>query len=125
MYFSDMTRTLKVGQTRLLENRVFEFVKNLQSELIDQIYNGISAGEIQDIVEKEYKKNGYKVMHPTGHGVGLEIHEPPYIGLNSKEVISENVVFTIEPGVYLPKKFGVRFEDTILMKKNRCEILTR
>ena len=66
---------------------------------------------------KDLGKYSKYFNHGLGHGVGIEIHELPNLTLNSKDKIMENTVFTIEPGIYLPKKFGIRIEDTVLMKK--------
>lgn len=63
-------------------------------------------------------------MH-FGHGVGLELHEKPYVTSKNTELIKENMIFTIEPGIYLPEEFGIRIEDTILVTKNGIEILTK
>jgi len=66
---------------------------------------------------------GKYFVHSTGHGVGLDIHEMPYISSKSKTVIEDSMVFTIEPGIYIPDKFGIRIEDMVVMKKGRAKIL--
>jgi len=63
--------------------------------------------------------------HATGHGVGLEIHELPKISINSQDKIIKDQVFTVEPGIYIPKKYGLRIEDTILIEENGAKILTQ
>ena len=65
-----------------------------------------------------------RFIHGLGHGVGIEIHEPPKISKIGKEMIQENMVITIEPGIYLPGRFGVRIEDTLLVKKDGVRRLT-
>ena len=123
-YHSDMTRTIPIGTLNKAEQKVFEFVKNLELEAIDEVEVGVKASDIHKFVEDKIKSNGYTFYHPTGHGVGLDIHELPNLSKDSETMLEEGMVFTIEPGIYVPKKFGVRFEDTMLLGKNGCEILT-
>jgi len=124
-YYSDMTRTIPVGEPNPLAADILEFVKNLQEQAIDMIHPGIKAGDVHDFVSKEIEDKGYKFYHSTGHGIGLEVHELPNIGPKSEDALQEGMVFTIEPGIYIPGKFGVRFEDTLSLKKNKVETLTR
>ncbi len=123
-YYSDMTRTIPVGKPDPLAEEILQFTENLEAEAIDRIHPGITAGEIHDFVNRKIEDRGYKLYHSTGHGVGLDIHELPNIGPKSEDVLQEGMVFTIEPGVYVPKKFGVRFEDMLLLGRNKVEILT-
>ena len=62
-------------------------------------------------------------MHSTGHGVGLDIHEFPNINSKNELIIEDNMVFTVEPGIYIPNEFGVRIEDTVYIKNGKAEIL--
>ncbi|HHQ45074.1 MAG TPA: aminopeptidase P family protein [Candidatus Altiarchaeales archaeon] len=123
-YFSDMTRTIPVGRIDGRLSGLMEFVENVELSAVDLIRPGVPVVDVHDFVVGELKKKGFKMHHASGHGVGLEIHEAPYIGPGSKEVFTEGMVFTIEPGVYLPGKYGVRFEDTVLLKK-KPKLLTR
>ena len=75
----------------------------------------------RDIIEKA--GFGKYFIHSTGHGVGLDIHEFPNINSKSDVIIEDNMVFTIEPGIYLPDEFGVRIEDTIVMQNGKAVIL--
>lgn len=124
-YYSDMTRTLRVGEESSLAKDLLEYVDNLRAEAIDRLSVGMKAADIHSFVEGEIEKKGYKFYHSTGHGVGLNIHELPNLGRDSEDVLEENMVFTIEPGIYIPGKFGVRFEDEVLLNKGGVEILTR
>jgi len=124
-YYSDMTRTIPVGEPNPLAADILEFIENLQAEAMDRIHSGIKSGDIHDFVSKEIENKGYKFYHSTGHGIGLDIHELPNIGPKSENVLEPGMVFTIEPGIYIPGRFGVRFEDTLSLKKNKIEILTR
>jgi Xaa-Pro aminopeptidase len=124
-YHSDMTRTFKIGRVNGKKKDLLEFVDNLKNEAIDMLRPGIKAADVHSFIESEIEKKGYKFYHSSGHGVGLNIHELPNIGKDSKDTLKENMVFTIEPGIYIPNELGVRFEDTVLLKKNKAEVLTR
>ena len=69
------------------------------------------------MLENDFKLNGYDLIHSIGHGVGLEIHEPPYISSRSDTLLKENMVVTDEPGIYIPGRFGIRIEDTVQITK--------
>ncbi|MEA1925102.1 MAG: Xaa-Pro peptidase family protein [Candidatus Altiarchaeota archaeon] len=124
-YFSDMTRTITVGSAGREEREVSEFILNLELEAIDRLEIGMPVRDIHDFVEEEIKKKGYSFYHSTGHGVGLEVHEKPSVSSDSSDVVREGMVFTIEPGIYIPKRFGVRFEDMVYVGKKNIEVLTR
>jgi Xaa-Pro aminopeptidase len=83
------------------------------------------ANEIDKIGRDIITKAGFGkyFVHSTGHGVGLDIHEMPYISSNSKTTIEDGMVFTIEPGIYIPNKFGIRIEDMVAMVGGRAIIL--
>jgi len=121
-YFSDITRTFPVNANNE-ELKVLEFVRNLELELIDNVHAGMKASEIHELAEEKIKKYGFKFFHSIGHGVGLDVHELPILNKKSTEIIQENMVFTIEPGIYKANQYGIRFEDTVLIKNNKCEIL--
>jgi len=126
-YYSDMTRTFLLGNIKKKSLRdMIDSVKNLELEVIDMIYPGISAKEVHEFVQRGIEKiSGRQFYHSTGHGVGLEIHERPNLGPDSNDILDEGMVFTVEPGVYIPRKFGIRFEDTVLLTRNKCRILTK
>ena len=85
----------------------------------------MKACEIDKIARDIIAENGFAqyFVHSTGHGVGLDIHELPVISARSETVIEESMVFTVEPGIYLPDDFGVRIEDMVVMKNGRAEVL--
>ena len=124
-YYSDMTRTISVGSIDPKTRDLVEYVDNLRGKAIDMLEPGIIAGDVHAFIEQDMDRKGYKFYHSTGHGVGLNVHENPGIGRDSKEILAENMVFTIEPGIYIPGKCGVRFEDTMLLKKRGAEIITK
>jgi len=80
---------------------------------------------LSKMVENDFKFNGYDLIHSLGHGVGMEIHEAPYISGKFDTQLKENMVVTDEPGIYIPGKFGVRIEDTIQITKIGCISLTK
>ena len=77
------------------------------------------------MVENDFKLNGYDFVHSLGHGVGLDIHEYPFISTRNDNLLKEKMVVTNEPGIYIPGKFGVRIEDTVLITKTGCINLTK
>ncbi len=107
------------------QQKIYDIVLKAQQTAIQKAKVGIKAKKIDKIAREIIEKAGYGkyFIHSTGHGVGLDIHEYPNISSRSDVIIEENMVFTIEPGIYLPKKFGVRIEDTVVMKNGRAEIL--
>ena len=123
-YCSDITRTIYVGSPSKKEKEIYNFLLNIQKDAINQIKNNKKCSELYDYVNKSLGKYKDNFIHGLGHGVGVEIHELPNLTLNSKDRIRNNMVFTIEPGIYFPTKFGIRIEDTILFK-NKPITLTK
>jgi Xaa-Pro aminopeptidase len=125
-YCSDMTRTISVGHPTLEARRVYQAVREAQQAATDAVQAGRTVGEIDGVARKSLEKNklGKYFSHSTGHGVGLEIHEAPHLAAGQKEVLRPGMVITIEPGVYLAGKFGVRIEDMVVVNERGCEVLT-
>ena len=127
-YHSDTTRTFAVGQPTEEMVNVYETVRKAQQAGLDYVRPGISAFDLdkacRDIIADA--GSGEYFGHSTGHGVGVEIHEHPFAGPKSEETIRENAVVTVEPGIYLPGKFGVRIEDMVLVTpdghRNFCHL---
>lgn len=124
-YSSDMTRIMFIGCILEETKRVYDLVLKEQENIIDQIKEYASIKTMAQMVESDWKLNHYTVMHALGHGVGLETHERPYITARNDTFLKENMVIANEPGIYLPGKYGIRIEDTILVTKNGCEVLTK
>ena len=126
-YCSDMTRTLHVGRPSQEARRVFEAVREAQHAALDAVRPGKTVGEVDAAARKLLQKRGLGkyFTHSTGHGLGLEIHEAPRVAAGQKEILRPGMVITVEPGVYLPGKFGVRIEDTVVVTETSCEILTK
>lgn len=123
-YCSDMTRTIFVGEPTEEMKKVYDLVLTNQKFALEQYKEGASTRQITKMVENNFKLYGYELVHALGHGVGLEIHEPPYIGYRSDTQLRENMVVTDEPGIYLQGKFGVRIEDTVQINKFGSTALT-
>lgn len=126
-YHSDMTRTVWLGDARddTME-AVYAAVKEANDAGIAAVKPGVKAGDVDEVCRAVLRKHGYEefFIHSTGHGVGLEIHEGPWVKRGSKDVLEPGHVITIEPGVYLPGHGGVRIEDMVLVTENGNEVLT-
>ncbi|WP_338600256.1 aminopeptidase P family protein [Sulfolobus tengchongensis] len=122
-YCFDSTRTFVFKNNEA--KKIYEIVLQAQLEAIDAVRDGVTASEIDNIARKVIEKAGYGkyFMHSTGHGVGVEIHESPAISMNSKQVLKENMVITVEPGIYLKGRFGIRIEDTLIVTKGKPIVL--
>ena len=105
--------------------KIYDIVLKAQLNAIEKARIGMKASEIDNLTRSVIKKAGYEkeFVHSTGHGVGLDIHEYPFINSKSDVIIEDNMVFTIEPGIYLPNEFGVRIEDTVAMINGKAVIL--
>ena len=124
-YCSDMTRTFFVGSVPEEVKPIYDLVLKNQIQTIEQMKDGENTRLLTKMVENDFKLNGYDLIHSLGHGVGLEIHEAPYINYKSDLPLKENMVVTNEPGIYIPGKFGVRIEDTVQITKFGCISLTK
>lgn len=125
-YHSDMTRTVCVGEPTEKMRNVYNIVLEAQEKALSAAHAGMTGSELDKISRDIIAENGYGTYfgHSLGHGVGMEIHEFPNASPNSKAVLEENTVITVEPGIYLPGEFGVRIEDFVVLTKNGCENLT-
>jgi Xaa-Pro aminopeptidase len=127
-YFSDMTRTLLIGKGDNFskQKEIYQLVLEANMKAISHVSIGTTSEEIDRSARDVIKKAGYGEYfgHGTGHGVGLQVHESPHITWNRKDIIQENMVFTIEPGIYIPGLGGVRIEDMVVAGKRKAEVLT-
>ena len=124
-YCSDMTRTFFVGEVPEEIKPVYDLVLKNQLQTLETYKDGASTRLLTKMVENDFKLNNFDLIHSLGHGVGLEIHEPPYVSYSSDTQLRENMVITDEPGIYIPGKFGVRIEDTVQITKFGCISLTK
>jgi len=124
-YVSDSTRTFALGKISRKAAEVYEIVKESQRLGLRAVKSNTKCKKIDDVCRNYIKKNNYEkyFIHSTGHGIGLEVHELPNIGPNSKTKLQKNMAITVEPGIYLDKKFGVRIEDSLIVKESSPLIL--
>ncbi len=125
-YCSDMTRTVHMGRARAEERAAYDAVLEAQEAGVAAVRAGAIASEVDEAARCVLRRAGLAewFTHSTGHGVGLEIHEEPRIAIKRMEKLQAGMIVTIEPGIYMPGKFGVRIEDTVLVTRSGCEILT-
>jgi Xaa-Pro aminopeptidase len=124
-YCCDITRSFAVGKPTRLFERAYEAVEQAQAAAIKRIKAGAEIQEVDAAARNVIRKYDLPVYgHGTGHGLGLEIHESPFLKADGKGSLKAGEVLTIEPGVYLPGKLGVRIEDDVLVTETGCEILT-
>jgi len=134
-YCSDRTRTSFMGSEfnfKLKQNfsskkiqKAYDTVLRAHDKAIKKAKSGMRASEIDKIARDVIEKAGFgkEFVHSTGHGVGLDIHEMPYISKTSDTIIEDGMVFTIEPGIYIEDSFGIRIEDMVVMKNGKAVVL--
>lgn len=124
-YTSDMTRTIVVGKPSDKQVEIYNIVKEAQQVGLDNIRAGVNS-KIPDAAVREVVKDYIEYYYPgIGHGIGRDLHEPPFIGKSTNYTIKKNCVITMEPGLYIPDWGGVRIEDSVLVTEDGCERLTK
>lgn len=124
-YCSDMTRTIFLGKATSEQKKIYQTVLEAQKRAMKQLNNGIKASSVDKIARDYIVSQGYPTIpHSLGHGVGLEVHESPRLSPTSNDILKPGMVFSIEPGIYLPNKFGVRIEDLVALEQDGIKILT-
>jgi Xaa-Pro aminopeptidase len=126
-YASDLSRTIVVGQADDRFKKVYDTVLGGQLTALAIIQEGMTGEEVDRLARTVIEEAGYgdAFGHALGHGVGLAAHEAPRLGAGSTETIKNGMVFSIEPGVYLPGWGGVRIEDLVTMENGKIRIMTR
>jgi len=126
-YHCDLSRTVVIGSPSQGQKEIYKVVLEAQELGISLVRPGIVASELDRKVREFITKKGWGEFfgHSLGHGVGLEVHESPAISAKNSKLLLPGMVFTIEPGIYLPGVGGVRIEDMVLVTENGCEVLTR
>jgi len=125
-YYSDITRQVSVGEPSDEYRKIFAIVREAQAEAVEAVKVGVPISEIDKAARESIEKAGYGqyFKHRVGHGLGLEVHEPPSVWGGNPLIMQSGMVFTIEPGIYLPDKFGVRIEDTVVVTHKGADRLT-
>jgi Xaa-Pro aminopeptidase len=125
-YCSDMTRTIHIGPARAAERAAYDAVLEAQQAGVAAVRAGVITGDVDEATRSVLRRAQLDrwFTHSTGHSLGLEIHEEPRLAAKRTEKLKAGMIVTIEPGVYMPGKFGLRIEDTVLVTRFGCEILT-
>lgn len=124
-YWCDMTRTVFYREVSQRQRQVYELVKQANEAAIARVKPGVLLSELDRTAREVIAQGGYGpyFTHRLGHGIGLECHEPPDVSSASQKPLEAGMVFSIEPGIYLPGEFGVRIEDLVLVTEDGCEVL--
>ncbi|MEM8487724.1 MAG: aminopeptidase P family protein [Bacteroidota bacterium] len=124
-YASDMTRTVAIGNPSEKAREVYHVVKTAQQNALDAASSQMTTKTLDSVARGIIEEAGYGSYfnHSLGHGVGLDIHEWPRVSWQVDDPLAENMVITIEPGVYIPGELGVRIEDMVVLKPDGCEVL--
>jgi Xaa-Pro aminopeptidase len=125
-YCSDCSRVLFIGEVKPEYKKIYNIVLKAQKEGIKNTKVGMTCEEVDAISRDIIKAKGYNFKHAVGHGVGKVVHDEPTISpKNTKDKMKNNVVFTIEPGIYIEGKFGIRIEDTCVMQNGVVKTLNK
>jgi len=120
-----MTRTIFVGEVDEEIKNVYNLVLKNQMQTIGEMKEGAICKNIAKMVANDLEINGYTLIHGLGHSLGLEVHEIPNLSSKSEVILKSNMVITDEPGIYIPGRFGIRIEDTVIVGKSTGISLTK
>jgi Xaa-Pro aminopeptidase len=121
-----LTRVFFLGKISSVVRKVYDIVREAQSKAIRKIKPSVGISKIDRAARQYITEKGYGGFfgHNLGHGVGIEVHEEPHISSKAENKLTAGMVFTVEPGIYLPDKFGIRIEDIVLVTQKGCEVLS-
>jgi Xaa-Pro aminopeptidase len=119
-YIADATRTFGLGTISNGMKKVYEVVRESQESGVKAVSEGVTCGDIDHTCRQVIQQSGFNesFVHSTGHGIGLDVHEPPWIRVKNRQKLRNNMSITIEPGIYLQDRFGVRIEDSVVVRRN-------
>ncbi len=125
-YCSDLTRTVAAGAFPSAFREIYEVVFTAQQTAIERVEAGMSGKDAHELAASVIADAGYEnnFGHGLGHGIGLDVHETPYLGRTSEDTLEDGMVFTIEPGIYLPGRGGVRIEDVVVLENGKARVLS-
>jgi Xaa-Pro aminopeptidase len=126
-YIADATRTFALGSATAEMKKVYGIVQESQKAGLDAAKSGMTCGQVDAACRDLIARRGYEKLfiHSAGHGIGLDVHEPPWLRMKNTEELKPNMAVTVEPGIYLENKFGVRIEDSIIVNNDRPQVLNR
>ena len=126
-YIADATRTFALGSATKEMNQVYTIVQESQNAGLDVAKAGATCGQVDSACRDLIAERGFEKLfiHSTGHGIGLDVHEPPWLRTKNTEELKPNMAVTVEPGIYIRNKFGVRIEDSIIVNNGRPHVLNR
>jgi Xaa-Pro dipeptidase len=124
-YFNDLTRTYAIGEPPQRAKQAYAAVRAAQQAAIQAARPGATCGSVDAAARQVIEDAGFGeyFIHRLGHGLGLEVHEPPYFVGGNDEVLRTGMVLTVEPGIYVPGEFGIRIEDDITITEDACEVI--
>jgi Xaa-Pro aminopeptidase len=126
-YIADATRTFVLGSATKEMNEMYEIVQESQKIGLKTANAGVTCGQVDAACRNLIAERGYEKLfiHSTGHGIGLDVHEPPWLRMKNYDELRANMAVTVEPGIYVENKFGVRIEDSIIINEGRPKVLNK
>ena len=126
-YIADATRTFVLGSASKEMKEVYDIVQDAQKIGLDTATAGMTCGQVDAACRNLIRDHGYEkqFIHSTGHGIGLDVHEPPWLKMKNDEKLRADMAVTVEPGIYKENKFGVRIEDSIIVNSGKPQVLNK
>lgn len=126
-YNSDMSRTIFLGKASENFRKHYDLVKNVQDSCVKKVCPGVETTDLDQSARTYFEKEDVEkyFIHSLGHGLGLDVHEAPFVGSKNGTILREGMIITIEPGIYFPRKYGIRIEDDIVVTKNGYKIMNK